>query len=194
MPETVFPYPAAKSRFASRILEFVPEHRTFVEVFGGAAGVLVDKDPDASNDEIYNDKDGDLVHFFQVLREDTEELVEWVEQVPFSREIHSRWARYYYDGYRPKDDIPRAGRFFFLRYSQWGAGYGTVNGFATSKVQSKAQTYANKIDRLEEYAERFRDVVLENLNWRDVLSKYDSPETDSRDENAQSAARRDRRG
>lgn len=35
----------------------------------------------------------------------------------------------------------------------------------------------NKIDRLEEFAERFRDVVLENLDWRAAQSKYDSPET-----------------
>lgn len=54
--------------------------------------------------------------------------------MPYSRELHERWARYYYDGYRPKDDVPRAGRFFFLRYAQWGAGYSGVNGFATIKV------------------------------------------------------------
>lgn len=76
MPETVFRYPDGKSRFASWILEFVPEHHTFVEVFGGAAGVLVNKYPDSSKVEIYNDKDGDLVHFFEVLHENTEELVE----------------------------------------------------------------------------------------------------------------------
>ena len=90
------------------------------------------------------------MHFFEVLREDTDEFVDWVEQVPYSRELHERWARYYYD---------------------------SPGGFATSKVQSKAVSYANKTDRLEEFAERFRDVVLENLDWRAALSKYDTLET-----------------
>ncbi|WP_050047387.1 hypothetical protein [Halanaeroarchaeum sulfurireducens] len=33
MSKAVFPYPGGKSRFASWILEYVPEHTTFVEVF-----------------------------------------------------------------------------------------------------------------------------------------------------------------
>ncbi|MFB6186225.1 MAG: DNA adenine methylase, partial [Halobacteriaceae archaeon] len=35
----------------------------------------------------------------------------------------------------------------------------------------------NKIDRLEEFAERFEAVVLENLDWRELIEKYDALET-----------------
>lgn len=56
-------------------------------------------------------------------------------------------------------------------------GYDAPNGFATGKTKSTAQAYANKIDRLEEFGKRFRDVILENLDWSAVLEKYDSPET-----------------
>ncbi|WP_336361805.1 DNA adenine methylase [Haladaptatus sp. ZSTT2] len=177
MPQAVFPYPGGKSRFASWILDYVPEHRTFVEVFGGAAGVLANKDPDCSGVEVYNDVDEDLVQFFTVLREQPDELVEWLHQVPYSRQLHSEWAQYYYRGYRPIDDVERAGRFFYLRYSQWGASYSSNSGFATSKVNSRAQSYSNKIDKLQAFAGRFDAVIIENLDWRDVLEKYDSAET-----------------
>jgi len=49
MADAVFPYPGGKSRFASWILDQTPEHTCFVEVFGGAAGVLANKNPDTSN-------------------------------------------------------------------------------------------------------------------------------------------------
>lgn len=68
MVRAVFPFPGGKSRLATWILDLVPEHECFVTVFGGAAGVLVNKDPDESAVEVYNDADGDLVHFFETLR------------------------------------------------------------------------------------------------------------------------------
>ncbi|WP_066415436.1 DNA adenine methylase [Halorubrum aethiopicum] len=127
MPDAVFPYPGGKSRFASWILEQVPEHVCFVEVFGGAAGVLANKDPDTSDVEVYNDRDGDLVQFFEVLRDRSEELIEWLDRTPYSRELHDEWAHKFFHGYRPSDPIERAGQFFYLRYTQWGGKY---DGFA----------------------------------------------------------------
>lgn len=177
MADAVFPFPGGKSKLASWILERVPEHRCFVEVFGGAAGVLANKDPSTSRVEVYNDLDEDLVQFFQVLREQPDELVQWLSSVPYSRAVHSEWAEEYYRGYRPKDDVKRAGQFFYLRYSQWGSGYDSPNGFATSKVSSRALSFANKLDRLREFADRFEDVVLENLHWRELVEKYDAEET-----------------
>ncbi|WP_256948869.1 DNA adenine methylase [Halorubrum ezzemoulense] len=44
-------------------------------------------------------------------------------------------------------------------------------------MSSRALSYANKVDRLDEFAERFGDVVVENLDWADVFEKYDSEDT-----------------
>jgi DNA adenine methylase len=75
------------------------------------------------------------------------------------------------------DPVERAGQFFYLRYAQWGAGYAGPNGFTTSKMSNEEQSYANKIGRLEEFASRFDDVVLENLDWSEAFEKYDGEET-----------------
>jgi site-specific DNA-adenine methylase len=55
-----------KFRLAPWIVSHFPEHRIYLEPFGGSASVLLHK-PRAYN-EIYNDLDGELVNLFQVLR------------------------------------------------------------------------------------------------------------------------------
>lgn len=103
--------------------------------------------------------------------------MEWLTDVPYAREVYHRWADLYYRGYRPLDDVERTGRFFFLRYAQFGAGYSSKNGFATSKVSSRALSFSNKTEKLREFADRFQDVVIECLDWSEVFEKYDQPET-----------------
>jgi DNA adenine methylase len=104
-------------------------------------------------------------------------LVEWRKAVRYSRELHAKWADAFDTGYRPSDTVERAGKFFYLRYAQRDAGYASQKGFATSKVSNEAQSYANKIDRLAEFADRFDDVVLEDLDWNKAFETYDSEET-----------------
>jgi len=171
----VFPFPGGKARLASWVISNIPEHEVYVELFGGAASVLVNKE--SATVEVYNDKDGDLVHFFEVLRDDPEALIDWIDAVPYAREVHERWVEHFYNGYRPKDDYARAGRFFFLRYSQWGAKYQGPSGFGTATSSNQAQTFANKIEKLREFADRFEGVTIENLDWEDVVEKYDGPNT-----------------
>src|SRR6056297_1996802 len=80
---SIFPYPGNKSRHADWILRHFPEHTCYVEPFGGATGVLANK-PE-SKVEVYNDRDRDLVQFFDVLRERGQELAEWLDNLPYAR-------------------------------------------------------------------------------------------------------------
>jgi len=177
MNRAPFPYPGSKARHADWILEHIPEHRTYVEPFGGAAGVLFAK-PE-SKVEVYNDRDGDIVQFFEVLRDRCDELVEWLEAVPFARDVYDDWAEaFYHEDHRPEDPIERAGRFFALRYMQFGSKTDGVAGFATKANKSDvASGMKNKADRLGDFADRMRDVCIENLDWREVIDRYDTPET-----------------
>lgn len=54
---------------------------------------------------------------------------------------------------------------------------GPLSRFEISRIRIQAHRYANKVDRLDEFAERFGDVVVENLDWADVFEKYDGEGT-----------------
>lgn len=172
---SVFPYPGGKSYLAPWIIDHFPQHKCYVEVFGGAGAVLLNKEP--SHTEVYNDRDGDLVQFFRVLRDQEEELVEWLNRTPYAREQHYEWAEAFYEGERPDDPVERAGRFFYLRYSQYAAKYDGPSGFAFAHQRNKARKLRNATESLQELAERFHDVQIENVDFADIIDRYDSEKT-----------------
>ena len=54
-----------KGQMTKKLLPLIPEHVTYVEVFGGGASLLFAKPP--SKVEVYNDLNSGLVNFFRVL-------------------------------------------------------------------------------------------------------------------------------
>lgn len=175
MVVNAFPYPGNKAQYSEWIVSYLPEHTCYVEPFGGAGGVLLNKPP--SDVEVYNDLDGDIVHFFRVLRERPDELVAWLNRVPFSRELHEEWSEAFYDGHRPDDDIERAGRWFYLRYSQFVGKYTSKSGFSVKCVSSGAGQLRKKTDQLDVIADRFLNVTIENNSYKEVLQQWDRPTT-----------------
>lgn len=178
MPNNCFPYPGNKARHAKWILEHIPEHECYVELFGGAAGVLFNKP--RSKIEVYNDLNGDIPHFFRVLRDRGDELQEWLRNVPHSREIHEEWATQYFDGERSDDDIERAGRFFTLRYTTFGGEIGSKSGFKANKrakAGSPSKQFARSTECLNNFRDRLRGVTIECLSAFDVIDQRDRSET-----------------
>ena len=55
-----------KSKLATQIIERMPAHTAYVEVFAGAAWVLFSKEP--SKVEIINDINSELVNFYRVVK------------------------------------------------------------------------------------------------------------------------------
>ncbi|MGE5605457.1 MAG: DNA adenine methylase, partial [Bacteroidota bacterium] len=98
-----------KSYMVSKLVPLEPEHKIYVEVFGGGANYLLAHEP--SKVEIYNDLDSGLINFFRVLRDPRKfgRLYHYAIHTPYSRE-EFKFCR---DTWRePNDDVIRAYRWF----------------------------------------------------------------------------------
>ena len=84
----VVKYPGAKWGIAHWIISHFPEHHSYLEPFFGSGAVLFTKD--RSNIETVNDLDGDVVNFFEWVKNDPEKLGEAIYWTPYAREVYDR--------------------------------------------------------------------------------------------------------
>jgi DNA adenine methylase len=178
MALSAFPYVGGKTRLVDWVTDHLPNHTTYVEPFGGSAAVLLNKPRSAI--EVYNDLDRDIVQFFEIARDRPDELVEWVRRTPFSEELHAEYVQDFYNGERPEEPIARAGRFLFLRYSQFGGKYDHPSGFKRDTIatlSSEASAWANVAERIEATCERLQGVSIQHDSFEALIERYDSPST-----------------
>lgn len=169
--ENPFPYPGGKAYLAGWVLEYLPEHTCYIEPFAGSAATLFQKEP--SHTELINDQDGDVTQFFVTLRDRHNELVSWLSRTPYSRDLHQKYAGQFYAGYRPDNDIERAGRFFYLRYTQYASKYKTKSGFSSAAGRNKANRLHNAAEKLHRFADRLSNVQIENRDYETMFSRFD---------------------
>lgn len=170
-------YHGGKFRMAPWIIPRIPPHRIYIEVFGGAAGVLIRKT--RSQIEVYNDLDTQVVNFFRVLRnsEQLDRLLRLVDLTPFSRQEFK-------GSYLGSEDPVEAARQFVVRCF---LGHGTCsmdptdsNGFRSCDIRagkSYAREWAGVPAAIAVAANRLSGVTIENLDWRKLIPKFDGPDT-----------------
>ena len=169
-------YFGSKWRLAEWISSMLPPHVCYTEVFGGSAAVLLTKVP--AEHEVYNDINGDLVHFFRTLRERTEELAAAVALTPYSREEHEL-------SFEPcdDDDVERARRFAVRSFQTMGGvkresqGRGWRYSIASSNWSRPPLVWAKVPERFIAAADRMKGVYIEHDDWRAVLKRFDRPTT-----------------
>jgi len=176
MLNSPFKWVGGKSRLRRQIVALLPQHTCYVEPFAGAAWVLFAKPP--SDVEVLNDIDQELVNFFRVVKERPEELIASFEWELVSRAEFERLATQ--DPTR-LSDVARAHRFYYIIMAGWG---GELNypRFQTSITDGG---HGNRLigaletlrQRLLPVHDRLRTVIIENLDWRECIRRYDRPST-----------------
>lgn len=169
-------YHGAKFRIAPWVLRYFPAHACYVEPFGGAAGVLLQKP--RSYAEVYNDLDGDVVNFFRVLRDPVSRisLQELLALTPYARAEFER-------AYEPVDDPVERARRLCVRaqmgFGSAGASKGTT-GFRidTKRACSTAQhLWMAYPDSVASVGSRFAGVLIENRPALQVMREHDGHDT-----------------
>jgi DNA adenine methylase len=162
-----------KHYLAARIIDLFPQHHTYLEPFGGAASVLLNKPP--SQVEVYNDLDGRITRLFRVLRDHSEEFRKRLSLTPYS-EIEFREALTEHP-----DEIEQARRDF-VRWRLSLGGRGDCFSYTLHRVRRNmadvVSGYLSMIDeQLPFIAERLRTVQIIEKPAVDVIETWDSENT-----------------
>lgn len=169
----VAPWLGGKKHLSSRLVSLIEaiDHHTYVEPFVGMGGVFLRRRFKPKL-EVANDLNGEIVNLFRILQRHYPQLMEVMKfQLVSRREFERLRAQ------RPETltDLERAARFLYLQRLCFGGKVGGVFGVSTS---SPARfSLARIAPLLEEAHERLDGVVFEQLDWAEVMERYDGDRT-----------------
>ncbi|MEI3850024.1 MULTISPECIES: DNA adenine methylase [unclassified Ensifer] len=163
-------YLGGKKQLAARIASMIEQipHSLYAEPFVGMGGVFLRRSliPKA---EVINDRSGDVITLFRILQRHYPQFMEVIKFQLTSRREFERLAA---TDPSTLTDLERAARFLYLQRLAFG---GKITG-RTFGVDTSGPARFN-IGRLgivlEEVHERLSGVVIENLDWRDFIERYD---------------------
>jgi DNA adenine methylase len=161
----VFGWYGGKFSHLDWLLPLLPHCHHYCEPFSGSAAVLLNRA--ASSVETYNDIDGDVVNFFRVLRDRSDELIKTITLTPFSREEYHQAI---YGNSQGISEVERARRFYIrARQTRTGlAQTASLGRWANCKDTSRAgmsgvvSRWLGGIDALDDIARRLIRVQIEN--------------------------------
>lgn len=169
-------YHGGKFRLAPWVMSFFPPHLCYVEPFGGAAGVLLQKP--RSYAEVYNDLDGDVVNFFRVLRDpiDRAALFDACVFTPYAREeFETAWL--------PCSDPIERARRLCIRAQMGYASTGATGGGTGFRIDTRrrygtsAELWSKYPETIAAAGQRLSGVVIENRPAVDVSMQHDGVDT-----------------
>ncbi|XAI95661.1 methyl-directed repair DNA adenine methylase [Microcystis phage Mae-JY22] len=170
-PRPLIPWIGGKRRLFDRIVPLFPAHTCYVEAFAGAAGILFEKDPVTS--EVLNDVNGDLINLYRVVKHHVDEFVRQFRWALASRQLFE-WLQI-----TPPEtltDIQRAARFYYLQRMAFG-GRATSRSFGTSTTSKPGLNLLRLEQDLSDAHMRLSQVVIEHLDWRVCMQRYDREHT-----------------
>lgn len=179
MAQAPFSWFGGKRYLVPLLLELLPPHDVYVEVFGGSGALLFSKP--AAKLEVYNDIDSGLVNFFRVLRDPqrSAQLRTALDLTPYAREEYldcrETWAGM-------ADDVERARRWFvtlqqgFARHMGGRSGWSYAIALSGGAYMKPQQFYA-RVAGLEVFAQRVRRTQIEHATALEVIPRYDGSGT-----------------
>lgn len=168
-----FQYLGGKYSVLDWLLPLLPHTKSFVDVFGGGAHVILNKRPSQIN--TYNDIDGNVTNFFKVLRDYPDALIPVLELTMHSRqEYNDAWIE---DGL---DDLERARRFFVRTRQSFMStgnhcktkGWSATTNSCRAKMSEATSKWLNSVNGLQDIVEKLRSIQIENKDYRWIFKTY----------------------
>lgn len=164
-----FGWIGGKSQLAKDIIERMPSHSLYVEVFGGGLSVLYSKPKPRVQRyrEVVNDINSELINLHRIIQTRPDTLSKTLSSMLISREIFYNIKKRHY---KPRNDVERAAFYFYLIFQSFGS---KGEHFAMS---AKSRRPKDIYKSFQIWAERLKFVTIENMDFNKLISIYDRPE------------------
>ncbi|ECL6414723.1 DNA adenine methylase [Campylobacter coli] len=156
-----FAWVGGKNYLAKEIIALMPEHKSYIEVFGGALSVFYQKSP--SKIEIINDINDELINLHLCIRNKPQSLANVLHSMIVSRKIFYMLKN---KEIKPKNDCERAAFYFYLINASFGSNMGQ---FAMSKQRAPKRLYRD----FSLHTKRLKNASIENKSFEYILKEYD---------------------
>ena len=169
----LIPYYGGKSYLLKPLLQLLPKHKVYVEVFGGGATLLFNKPP--SEVEVYNDINPQLCILMNVVKDPTlfPKFYEEIVKLPYTKEVFLHYRELLKDPTINK--VQQAVATFVVYRMSWGSKGQTFN--YNHPKRNKTKTWENLKKELPFYHKRLQNVTIENTSFENIFQKYDTPTT-----------------
>lgn len=154
-------------RYARRLVPMIPEHKTYVEAFAGAAALLYVKEP--SEKEVIGDLDPDVVFLHRSIQRMTPEKVDELRR-RFQWHVTEESFLKARD-MEPKDDLARFYKLVFVR-THGRDGRPDATHPSTNHIGSTTNP-----DKYLGASERMKQVTILHQDWRKTVAQFDGPDT-----------------
>ncbi|BEK17943.1 TPA: DNA adenine methylase [Campylobacter jejuni] len=156
-----FAWVGGKNYLAKEIIALMPEHKSYIEVFGGALSVFYQKS--ASKIEVINDINDELINLHLCIRNKPQSLANVLNSMIISRKIFHMLKN---KEIKPKNDLERAAFYFYLISTSFGSSMGQ---FAMSKQRAPKRLCRD----FSLHTKRLKNASIENKSFEYILKEYD---------------------
>lgn len=166
-------YPGSKWNLAQKIVDLLPDHKSYLEPYFGSGAVLFTKS--ASPIETVNDLSDEVVNLFQIIQSEPEALQEKLFYTPYSRKIYNiAWE------HRPTSEVDQALNFIIRSVMSHGFRIREKSGWKNDVI-GRERAYAVKHwndlpDLIQEIALRLKEVQIENRPALELITRFNYPE------------------
>ena len=166
-----FKYYGGKFYLAGWIVSHIPSHHIYIEPFGGAASVLLNKP--RSQKEIYNDLNPDISNLMRYIRDEHNRLVNTLRTIRCEETVYYEWKNKICT-----DPFDSAVRSFVLHRMSRG---GTATTFSKSNrvyrgLPENVAAWETGVNNLLVISNRLQGVEIRNENGLDLIHEFDSPD------------------
>ncbi|EFV09139.1 DNA adenine methylase family protein, partial [Campylobacter jejuni subsp. jejuni 305] len=156
-----FAWVGGKNYLAKEIIALMPEHKSYIEVFGGALSVFYQKS--ASKIEVINDINDELINLHLCIRNKPQSLANVLNSMIISRKIFHMLKN---KEIKPRNDLERAAFYFYLISTSFGSSMGQ---FAMNKQRAPKRLCRD----FSLHTKRLKNASIENKSFEYILKEYD---------------------